>query len=420
MALQGSQQRTSRLSQMQMRFQQKQQVEKEQKKIDLLGNSSVRVGRISSSHDKDDTKLMTSTIGAGKVRQMFEERRTGVDKSYPLKPISGNIGKNPLNSDKVYNVGNIAKSTPKSKAMNGNVNRQKPPAQQTDNEFQNLDRDPLNNSVSIQARYNSTNRVPSLKNNNTTSVTSNQTTINNNNSQNVVDNTVVRNFKPNSTSGMNRVITPTTASINYPLKEKKPSLVETRKIIGRQDDKTKISSPLQSPTKPTLTEKQSPKKAFAPPPEGMVQCSICGRNFLEERIAKHETICSKAAAKKRKVFDSTKARVAGTEAEVYVKKANKAKTKAIEQKVASKKGDWRRKHEDFINAIRAAKEVQAHIKAGKDIRDLPPPPPSDYSDYVQCPHCSRKFNESAAERHIPKCATMLHNKTKKPVAKGRR
>lgn len=56
-------------------------------------------------------------------------------------------------------------------------------------------------------------------------------------------------------------------------------------------------------------EKQSPKKTFAPPPEGMVQCGICGRNFLEDRIAKHETICSKNATKKRKVFDSTKHRV---------------------------------------------------------------------------------------------------------------
>lgn len=57
-------------------------------------------------------------------------------------------------------------------------------------------------------------------------------------------------------------------------------------------------------------EKDFPKKSFAPPPEGMVQCGICGRNFLEDRIAKHETICNKTAAKKRKVFDSTKARVA--------------------------------------------------------------------------------------------------------------
>lgn len=45
----------------------------------------------------------------------------------------------------------------------------------------------------------------------------------------------------------------------------------------------------------------------------------------------------------------------GTEAEVYVKKATKSKTKAVEQKIASKKGDWRKKHEDFINAIRAGK-----------------------------------------------------------------
>lgn len=76
----------------------------------------------------------------------------------------------------------------------------------------------------------------------------------------------------------------------------------------------------------------------------------------------------------------------------------------------------------FLFHLKLAKEVQAHIKAGKDIRDLPPPPKSDYSDYVQCPHCERRFNEGAADRHIPKCATMLHNKPKqnKSIAKGRR
>lgn len=72
--------------------------------------------------------------------------------------------------------------------------------------------------------------------------------------------------------------------------------------------------------------------------------------------------------------------------------------------------NWRKKHEEFINSIRAAKEMQAHLKKGGKLSDLPPPPPSDYSDYVPCPHCGRKFNQSAAERHIPKCATMLHNK----------
>lgn len=46
-----------------------------------------------------------------------------------------------------------------------------------------------------------------------------------------------------------------------------------------------------------------------PPPEGMAACSICGRNFNEDRLEKHETICKKTKTKKRKVFDVTKQRV---------------------------------------------------------------------------------------------------------------
>jgi len=40
---------------------------------------------------------------------------------------------------------------------------------------------------------------------------------------------------------------------------------------------------------------------------------------------------------------------------------------------------------------------------GGNLANLPPPPKSENPDYVQCPHCERKFNETAAERHIPKC-----------------
>ena len=54
--------------------------------------------------------------------------------------------------------------------------------------------------------------------------------------------------------------------------------------------------------------------------------------------------------------------------------------------------------------------MQMHLDAGGKLSDLPPPPPSDTSDYVPCPHCSRKFNKGAAERHIPRCAQMQHNK----------
>lgn len=60
--------------------------------------------------------------------------------------------------------------------------------------------------------------------------------------------------------------------------------------------------------------------------------------------------------------------------------------------------------------------VKQHLAQGGKLSDLPPPPPSDTSDYVPCPHCGRKFNDAAASRHIPKCATMRHNKPKNTPA----
>ena len=48
--------------------------------------------------------------------------------------------------------------------------------------------------------------------------------------------------------------------------------------------------------------------------------------------------------------------------------------------------------------------MAAAVEAGGgNIADLPPPPKSENLDYVKCPHWERKFNQTAAERHIPKC-----------------
>ena len=81
-----------------------------------------------------------------------------------------------------------------------------------------------------------------------------------------------------------------------------------------------------------------------------------------------------------------------------------------QKEAPKKKGDWRKKREEFVAALRAAKAAQRHLAAGGKISDLPPPPPSDTSDYIQCPHCSRRFNEAVAERHIPKCKDIKSNK----------
>lgn len=78
-----------------------------------------------------------------------------------------------------------------------------------------------------------------------------------------------------------------------------------------------------------------------------------------------------------------------------------------------KKCNWRRKHEEFIQAIRSAKQVQQHLAKGGKLSDLPPAPRASVDPkYVQCPTCKRHFNRAAGERHIPKCANYHFNKTK--------
>ncbi|KAL4710221.1 hypothetical protein ACJJTC_005394, partial [Scirpophaga incertulas] len=117
----------------------------------------------------------------------------------------------------------------------------------------------------------------------------------------------------------------------------------------------------------------------------------------------------------------------GTEAEPFINKLRKQAAPAggggaapgkLPPQAAAKNSSWRKKHEEFIQAIRAAKQVQAHLAAGGKLSDLPPPPPSENPDYVQCPHCSRRFNQAAADRHIPKCASYQFNKAK-PNARKR-
>jgi hypothetical protein len=58
----------------------------------------------------------------------------------------------------------------------------------------------------------------------------------------------------------------------------------------------------------------SPQSSFdeaddAPIPDGLVRCSICKRNFAEDRIEKHQVICQKTKTKKRKIYDASKKRV---------------------------------------------------------------------------------------------------------------
>uniref|UniRef100_A0A8C2XIS4 Zinc finger C2HC domain-containing protein 1A n=1 Tax=Cyclopterus lumpus TaxID=8103 RepID=A0A8C2XIS4_CYCLU len=118
---------------------------------------------------------------------------------------------------------------------------------------------------------------------------------------------------------------------------------------------------------------------------------------------KHAKICQKSATKKRKVFDSSRQRAEGTDLPTLkpLKPKSQSSSSTGKAEPPKKPSNWRKKHEDFIATIRAAKVVSQVMKDGGP---LPPPPPPTYDpDYVQCPFCERRFNQGAADRHIKFC-----------------
>uniref|UniRef100_A0A8C8GHV3 Zinc finger C2HC domain-containing protein 1A n=1 Tax=Oncorhynchus tshawytscha TaxID=74940 RepID=A0A8C8GHV3_ONCTS len=156
----------------------------------------------------------------------------------------------------------------------------------------------------------------------------------------------------------------------------------------------------------------------APPStEELIPCKICGRSFFTKVLKKHTPICQKAAAKKRKVFDSGRQRAEGTE--ISTIKPIKSKPEP-----PKKQSNWRRKHEDFIATIRAAKGITQVMKDGDPYPLLHHPPTTQIissdcvvPDYIQCPFCERRFSENAADRHMKFCKEQharMQNKAKVP------
>ncbi|KAJ3292421.1 Zinc finger C2HC domain-containing protein 1C [Rhizoclosmatium sp. JEL0117] len=140
-------------------------------------------------------------------------------------------------------------------------------------------------------------------------------------------------------------------------------------------------------------------------------CPICKRKFAgEERLEKHIGACSKMK-QPRKIFDATKARVKGTELEQYAMKkalSEGSSKKNDDKPIKPSKQNWRVKHANFIRMVRSNRNP--------DDPSTPAPVSEPDPDYVQCEHCSRRFNQTAAERHIPICANTKHRP--KPAVKG--
>ena len=74
-----------------------------------------------------------------------------------------------------------------------------------------------------------------------------------------------------------------------------------------------------------------------------------------------------------------------------------------DQVIKAKAGKWKQESNQFREAMKAARQASLAEKTG-DMSLMPAHVPSGPDpSLVQCPHCFRRFNETAAERHIPKC-----------------
>jgi hypothetical protein len=145
-------------------------------------------------------------------------------------------------------------------------------------------------------------------------------------------------------------------------------------------------------------------------PRDYVECNQCGRKMLPGPLQKHAKICAKVFLQKRKKFDSSKMRTKELEQELGAKKKSSKKASAAAAAPAGGgKPSWKDQSNAFREAMRAAREYTQKVADGEPL----PPPIISAPDpsLIQCPHCARRFNARAAERHIPTCTSIKNKPT---------
>ncbi|KAL7748612.1 hypothetical protein RI367_006023 [Sorochytrium milnesiophthora] len=196
-----------------------------------------------------------------------------------------------------------------------------------------------------------------------------------------------------------------------------------------------------------------PAHAPAVSVDSRVPCQLCGRKFAPDAIERHTGICEKAASKKRNVFNMQQQRVQGTELVKFVKVP--AKTGTIKGGVpplrtrSAEGGDrWDQADDDAEEApvvakAKPKKKKKAPVQDEDDADDGegndkpawkakseafrasmkaartggPAAPSAPDPSLVQCPVCTRRFNEETANRHIPWCK---EQKAKEDLKNGSR
>jgi hypothetical protein len=111
----------------------------------------------------------------------------------------------------------------------------------------------------------------------------------------------------------------------------------------------------------------------------LYQCEHCSRKFNPIAFNKHQKICEKVFSGPKKIFNMAAKRLEGTGAEKILKKKNQEEKKNIgsrgttsrnhpnpeEIAIKTKKDDWKKKSEQFRQAMQASREVSQALKEGR-------------------------------------------------------
>jgi len=157
----------------------------------------------------------------------------------------------------------------------------------------------------------------------------------------------------------------------------------------------------------------------------LLQCDSCKRSFNAKTLEKHAKVCVKVFQQKRKAFDTRERRwdhVDPLERPTQSKEGVGAK---------KRKPNWRDKSDAFRAAISCARQTSPtgstvktaqdnkvyHTSVGGskkkrlvDAERRLEAAQEECGDIQKCPHCQRKFNTDAAERHIPICMKTFGSK----------
>lgn len=137
-----------------------------------------------------------------------------------------------------------------------------------------------------------------------------------------------------------------------------------------------------------------------------ISCDFCRRKFNPDSLLKHSKVCEKTLCKKRKVFDSAKQRIQGTELAEFLPSITLSKKHHDKFTPNSRSHSrWKENHIALIRIIKAARN-DSLPDDGQNVTENRRPRISSVTrpfNQQTCIYCDRSFGLKSYDRHIEWC-----------------